>query len=354
MRRFAFLFPLLLLAPAIVRAAPDVSFADLPAGRAAIVDDPAYFDHLQPMEMEAKTGQPLPAAPLADQRAECRRRYQAAVRQFTEEEKAVIRVLVTHIDPSIRKDYPQFAETPWNFLKVSSNLEAGFPHTRGKHIVLAEGVCRRLLGGGPFPGPAGSVPERVFLGKMELLLHEQMHVFQRAHAELFDSLYINQWGFIRAKAITACPWIVEHQLLNPDAVDCPWVFPILRPDGTQYIWPKCSFSDGPGPKRMQTDFSMLAYHVTREGDSFRVQQSPDGRPKYSELLSVRAYREVFPQSTNIYHPHEAAADLFARLVVFDSYTSAPMDAAGRAEKEKSLGPLRDWFRKNLGGAIRTD
>ena len=79
-----------------------------------------------------------------------------------------------------------------------------------------------------------------------------------------------------------------------------------------------------------------------------MQQSPDGRPKYSELLSVRAYREVFPQSTNIYHPHEASADLFAKLVVFDSYMSARMDAAERAEKEKSFGPLRDWFRKTFG------
>ena len=81
---------------------------------------------------------------------------------------------------------------------------------------------------------------RVPLDKMELLLHEQMHVFQRAHAEMFDSLYMGQWGFIRAKTIATCPWIVEHQLLNPDAVDCPWVFPILHPDGTKYIWPLCS------------------------------------------------------------------------------------------------------------------
>ena len=67
-----------------------------------------------------------------------------------------------------------------------------------------------------------------------------------------------------------------------------------------------------------------------------------------DLLSVRAYCEVFPLSTNIYHPHEAAADLFAKLVLFDSYTSARMDAAQRAVKEKSFAPLRDWFRRDLG------
>ncbi len=344
MRNIAFLlfFFLLLLVPSFLRAAPDVSFADAAAGRAAIVDDPAYFDSLQPMEMEAKTGQRLTAATLAEQRAQCRRRYQAAVGEFTVEEKAAIRSLVALVDPAVRTNYPRYADTPWNFLKVSSRLEAGFPHTRGKHIVLAASVCRWML------ADRTRWNERVPLDKMELLLHEQMHVFQRAHAEVFDSLYIGQWGFIRAKSIATCPWMVEHQLLNPDAVDCPWVFPILRPDGTKYIWPLCSFGPGPGAKRMESDFSMLAFYVTRAGDGFRVQQSADGRPNYSELMSVRAYREVFPQSTNIYHPHEASADLFAKLVLFDSYSSARMDDAERAEKERSFGPLRAWFRKNLG------
>ena len=324
-------------------AAPDVSFADQAAGRAAIVDDPAYFDRLQPMEMQAKTGEPLPAGTLAQQRAECRRRYQAAVGEFSGQEKAAIRSVVELIDPAVRRDYPLYADTPWNFLKVADNIEGSFSHTRGKHIILAESVCRRLFGSQALAGG-----RRVPLDKMELLLHEQMHVFQRAHAEMFDSLYTGQWGFIKAKTIATCPWIVEHQLLNPDAVDCPWVFPIRRPEGTQYLWPLCSLSDGPGPKQMQTAFSRLAIYVTPAGDGYRVEQSPDGRPEYSELMSVRAYREVFPQSTNIYHPHEAAADLFAKLVLFDSYTSARLDPAERAQKEKSFGPLRDWFRKNLG------
>src|SRR5208282_5837505 len=81
---------LLLLAPSLLRAAPDVSFADMAAARAAIVDDPAYFDRMQPMEMEAKTGQPLTAATLDEKRAECRRRYQAAAGEFTDEEKTAI------------------------------------------------------------------------------------------------------------------------------------------------------------------------------------------------------------------------------------------------------------------------
>ena len=343
MRRVSCLLVLLAVqCPALLRAA-DVSFADIITGRAAIVDDPAYFDRLQPMEMETKTGRPLEATTLAGQRAECRRRYQLAVQEFSGDEQTAIRAATAAIDRAVRKDYPRYADTPWSFLKVAGHIEGGFPHTRGKHIVLAESVCRWIV--------SESHTSRVApVNVMELLLHEQMHVFQRANSDLFDSLYTGQWGLIRAKSIKTCPWIVEHQMVNPDAIDCPWVFPIRRPEGTRYIWPLCSLSDGPGPKQMAADFSMFAFYLVPDGDGYRVEQSGDGRPVYSELLSVRAYREVFGPSKNIYHPHEAAADLFAKLVIYDAYRSKWMSASQRAAREKTFAPLREWFRRNLAKA----
>ena len=330
----------LLLASTIVQAAPEVSFADLPEGRTAIVDDPAYFDHLQPMEIEAKTGRPLMEASPAAQRAECRRRYQAAVREFTADEKCHIESVVELIDPAIRNDYPALADTPWNFVKVASNIEAGFPHTRGKYIILAESVCRWLRGPGRWTG--GACPWT----RWNCSCTSRCTFFSGPTGR-FSIRFTGPMGLYPGETIVTCPWIVEHQLLNPDAVDCPWVFPLLHGDGRQYIWPLFSFNGGPGPKRMQSDASMLAVYVTPSGDGFRVQQSADGRPKYSELLSVRDYREVFLQSTNIYHPHEASADLFAKLVVFDRYSSVRMNAAQQATMEKSFGPLREWFKKNL-------
>jgi hypothetical protein len=343
LRIFLSLSLALVVPAAPLRAAPDVSFAGLTAGRKAIVDDPAYFDHLQQMEMAAKTDQPLQSGTLAEQRAECRRRYEAAVDKFTADEQDALRAAADEVDRAVRKDYPRYADVPWNFLKIASNFEAGFPHTRGKHIILPAHVCRWIV------DRAKAARGRP-LNNMELLLHEQMHVFQRANAELFDSLYTGQWGFIRAKSIKSCPWVEEHQLLNPDAVDCPWVFPVRRGGETRYIWPLCSFSDGPGPKRMRNDFKMLAFQVVPDGDGYRVEQSPGGRPKYSDLLSVREYTRVFGPSTNIYHPNEASADLFAKLVLYDTYRSKWLSAPLRAAEEKTFGPLREWFRKNLGKA----
>jgi hypothetical protein len=326
-----------------LRAAHDVFFADLATGCAAIVDDPAYFDHLQPMEMETKTGRAIEAGTIAEKRAECRRRYQAAVKEFTADEQTALRDAAAHVDELVRKDYPRFADTPWNFLKVASNLEGGMPHTRGKHIIFAEHICRGIA------AQSRTGRERS-IGTTELLLHEQMHVVQRANPELFDSLYTKQWGFIRAKSIKTCPWIVEHQLVNPDAVDCSWVFPIHRSDETHYIWPLCSLSDGPGPKRMRTDFSMLAFYVVPDGEGYRAECSDGGRPKYSDLLSVRDYCRVLSPSTNIYHPHEASADLFAKLVLFDANGSRKSSPAQRAAEEKTFAPLREWFKKNFAQA----
>ena len=168
--------------------------------------------------------------------------------------------------------------------------------------------------------------------------------------ELFDSLYMGQWGLIRAKSIKTCPWIVEHQLVNPDAIDCSWVFPINRGDKTRYIWPLCSLSDGPGPKQMRADFSTLAFYVVPDGDGYRVECGDGGRPKYSDLLSVRDYCRVFSPSTNIYHPHEAAADLFAKLVLFDAHGSRRSSPARQAAEEKTFAPLREWFKKNFAKA----
>jgi hypothetical protein len=345
-RDISLIFILLVTFPSLLRAAPEVSFADLAAGRAAIVDDTAYFDRLQPMEMETKTGQPLEAGTLAEKQADCRRRYQSAVREFTADEQAALRKVAADIDRAVRKDYPGYADTPWNFLKVANYLEGGFPHTRGKYIILDESVCRAIA------AADRAVPGRARNG-FELLLHEQTHVLQRASPELFESLYTKQWGFIHAKSIKTCPWIVEHQLVNPDAVDCPWVFPIHRGDQTRYIWPLCSLSDGPGPKQMQTDFSMLAFYVVPDGEGYRVERGDDGRPKYSDLLSVRDFCRVLSPSTNIYHPHEAAADLFAKLVLFDEYGPRRSRLAGtaqRAAEEKTFAPLREWFRKNFAQA----
>ncbi len=321
-----------------------ITFLDIKAGKAAIVDDSLdpYFCQLQPMEMSAKTGSAISGQTLDEQRQQCRRRYQAGVREFSDEEKEALRWCVKKLYPALKQQYPLFAEMPWSFLKVSGNIEGGLPHTRDKHIVFSERTCQR------FATLHQSAPERAALSFGSLLVHEQMHVFQRIHPGLFAPLYTDIWGFVKAKGIESCPWLEKHHLANPDGLDCCWVFPFQQGDNTIYIWPLLVFAEGEHLKQMGRDFRMIAVELVKSDGHFRPKLADDDRPVFRNLFEVPEYREVFPSTGNIYHPNEACASMFARIVMADSFTPKDNTAQARTEKiNRELAHLRKWFAENL-------
>ena len=327
-------------APAI-----SITFLDIEAGKAAIADDSldSYFGQLQPMEMSAKTGSPMTGQTLEEQRAQCRIRYQAQVRQFTEDEKDVFRGCIERLHPVLREKFPRFAETPWSFLKVSNKIEGGLAHTQSGHIILSEGVCRR------FASRYKTAPERAVMSPAALLIHEQMHVFQRANPEMFDTLYTETWGFIKAEEIAGCPWLEKHHLVNPDGPDCCWVFPIGRDTDASYILPLVVFAEGEGLKRMPRDFRMVAVELLASDGRFTPRLDDDGKPVYQNLLEVPEYRKMFPSTGNIYHPNEACASLFTTLAMADFRNRQSDTSPGRRVRNDRLGePLREWFAENLG------
>ena len=324
--------------------AVSITFLDVEAAKAAIIDDSLdpYFDQLQAMEMSAKTGSAISGQTLEEQREQCRRRYQAGVRGFSHEEKEVIRRCVKGLLSALKQEYPLFAEMPWSFLKLSDNIEGGLSYTRDKHIILSEETCKRLT------ILHQSAPERAALSVGGMLVHEQMHVFQRTHPGLFDPLYTEIWGFVKAKEIESCPWLEKHHLANPDGTDCCWVFPIQQGENTIYIQPLVVFAEGEGLKRMPNDFRMIAVELVKSDGRFRPRVLKDGKPIFHNLLEVWEYCKVFPLTRNIYHPNEACASLFAHIVIFDFFTPKDKLAEARRDKiKRELAPLRKWFIENL-------
>lgn len=329
--------------------ASQVTFLSKTQAAAAIVDDALepYFGQLQPMEMSAKTGAFIEGATISEQRALCRKRYQAGVLGFTKAEEAAIRFYLDKVEPVLSKEYPRIGATPWSFIKVSQTIEGGLPHTRGRYIVLSESICKQLVMMQELP------PDHMaHLGIVELLVHEQMHVVQRLNPGCCDPLYRDLWGFQKADSITGCKWLVEHQLVNPDAVDCRWVLPVKKGAVTKYLWPLVVFSEGARLKKMPADFAMLAILVAKKDKGFAVETDGDGKPIFSDLEDTPEFSELFPLSQNTYHPHEASADMFAKMLIFDSFI--PQDAIppdARSEVDKELAPLREWFKKNAGKPV---
>lgn len=325
-------------------AKPSVAFLDKAAAAEAVVDDAAepYFSKLRPPEMSVKTGAPITGDTLDAQRAETRRRYAAETLDFSDDEKAALTRLVERLHPILEKDYPRLAKTPWSFLKLSQKIEGGLPHTRGAHIVLSPPVLGGLVQGtAPAAGDAGVAR---FAG---LLLHEQLHVFQRANPVLFAKLYTDVWGFRRAAKIDPGERLAERILLNPDAVELPWVLPVKADGTTRFIWPALVFAKDAGDNDRLSfrDLKLLAVELAEDdAGALKGVTGDGGEPVTHELLSVEPFTALFKPSTYIYHPNEAAADLFSRIVIAE--TLAPEPALFEDHRE-SVEPVRQWFRKNL-------
>jgi hypothetical protein len=320
-------------------------FPDLATARAEFVDDhlEPYFSTLQPLEMAAKTGAAMTPGTVEQQRDECRRRYQAAVLAYTPEEQGTLTWYSTRMRDLVAKDYPLVAQAPWRYLKVAGSIEGGLPHTRGECVVFAPEFVDQLA-----QARTGMAEAEALQALGDTVLHEHMHVVQRLHPKVFAGLYTGLWHLRRAPRIADCPWLVEHHLANPDGVDCPWVFPIATDGATRWIWPLVVFGEVQGIGRMPDDFIMAAVSVTEAPDGFTVVRAADGRPEYADLMTVREYAGLYAGSSNIYHPNESAADLFAKVVLFDAFADRTRIPAARLTAiEQRLGPLRAWFKANL-------
>jgi hypothetical protein len=333
-------------AAAAKRAMPTVRFLEGEAARDALLDDSAdgYFSRLTELEMAAKTGSPVAGESRNERVEETRRRYAEGVRAFTEREQAALRGLVERIDPILRERYPRLAALPWSFIKVAASIESGFPHTRGAHIVLSEPMLMALAAGQgkeAVEAPGGQMAAM-------LLLHEQLHVLQRKEPQLFEDLYTRVWKFRRAPQIEGAEKLKARMVVNPDGPDAVWILPVG--DG-EWVWPLIVFPEGmkeerAGLRHMQ---SIAVAIGAREGGGFRLKTDETGAPAIRPLEQSKEYMKAFYPSEYVYHPNEASADLFARLVLHDSFgADAEVPDERRERVEAGLKPIRGWFAKSLG------
>ena len=322
---------------------PSVTFLEGEAGRKAIVDESVepYFSLLQPIEMAAKTKASLEGADLAAQRADCRRLYQEAVIAVTDEEKKAVTALVTRVHGAWASQYPLLAKTAWSFIPLADTIEGGLPHTRGSSIVLQQAVLHMMV-------RAAKKPEDPITPEMlGLLAHEQSHVVQRLHPEMFARLYTGAWGYVRAKDVASHPWLDRQHLGNPDGIDVGWVFPLKEDGATTYIQPLVVFSEGPEPRSMPQDFQAIGVTMEKKGDAFRPKEDGE-RPLFRDLGTLPAYQDLWGGVGETFHPNEIFACLFAGMVVKDHFKGPglerPSEAAG-----KDFARLRSWCRENFSG-----
>lgn len=312
MRRFlaALFVALPVLCQPATAPALRVQFLSAEEGRKAITEgaEATYFERLQIAEIRAKTGLALENMDLAQARSAARRRYAVEIQEFSADEKAALEAVLARVQPRLEEKLPLMARTPFSFIKVGTGVEAGLPHTRGAHILLSPLVLEpmvRLHRRRAFAALDSFAPG--------LLVHEQAHVLERAHPELFLSLFTEVFGFRRLETAPDHPWLRERRVVNPDGPDLGWAFPIREGARTRWIMPDLILASLDRP-RMPQDFRMVAVTLEEKGGAFQIALDAQGSPMTADLASVAPYAAAFPNPGEFYHPHEIAADLLAARV----------------------------------------
>lgn len=329
-----------------------VSFLSAEEAADAILDDrlEPFFNRLQTLEMSGGTGRQIVGDTLTVQRTVYRKRYRAAVRDFSEEEKVAVCWVVEGVRPLLEEQFPLFAQMPWSFLKTDGSVVGGMPHTRDRHIIFSQGVVSSIVRAHKRDRRQGLTP-----AFSSLFVHEQMHVFQRTHPGFFDSLYKDVWGFVHARAVESNAYLDKYQMLNPDGTDLRWIFRSERDGEALWLLPLLMLREGAELNISFGQMRMVVVEMEESGWSrFRPKTNAEGMPLMAELLKTPEYTERFEPSKYIYHPHEACADLFTR-VFMSSVRGRPQEvfASMVASREKDgaldprLEPLRKWFSEHF-------
>ena len=210
--------------------------------------------------------------------------YMENILEINSNEKIILNNTIRNIlDNLEEKNKKQFMfKDPWQFVKFTNRIENGFPHTHDKLILLPE----RMV-------------ETANQHKV-ILVHEQVHVFQRFNPTLFHMLYTNHWNFEK-KNIENLETVESLSRTNPDGVDNNWVFTYKNVN----IILIALYDSG----------ASSISHATKYGiyldENFRVKQ-----PIHKERLEkIPEFIEFFGEiGSNSYHPNEIAAEIISKDV----------------------------------------
>lgn len=200
----------------------------------------------------------------------------------------------------------------WNFILANDDLESGMPHTIHTAIVLPRRLVRTIL----FETSEPEAKRTAY----ETLLHERIHVMQKANPTMFSRLY-NQWGWSPIDKGSPLDRAIDrwesHEnyptRYNPDTPNR-WKYVKTLPNGTTVIWiPYVKLGTG----GMRDARYMLAkLRVEKDDDTF-----PISKVQWRTLDSVGWYTHFFGHASHTYHPDESSAVLIAEIMVRDAENS---------------------------------
>jgi hypothetical protein len=221
--------------------------------------------------------------------------YKLLINNFTNKEKNIIKHNFDLLFEIMKGKSPKLIPTlPIKLIKFNGKTDWNYPYTINHSIILTTQFINQLLDN-----------EKEKKKKLVTLCHELIHLLQRNdniyphHASIFDSMYVNIFGFIKNNKS-----IIDRSGLNivtnPDGYNYRW---IVRMDGNKLFMPIVT-SD--------TDHKLSGILCEiKEFDNNLILTNNWKKINDTEQYKSRFYGTV----DQLYHPHEISCDLIAQYIV---------------------------------------
>lgn len=151
----------------------------------AIVAQSSYFQNMTHMDLKVRKVESMQT--YAEN-------YVRSWESFDLQQKQDVTDMIQEISQHIQ-GY-RISRIPWKLVKINSSFESGYPHTLADVIVLSDSF---------FTLPKDR--------QRSILLHEQVHVYQRKYPDFIKKLY-DAWGFQQVSKIPY--WAYRNVRNNPD------------------------------------------------------------------------------------------------------------------------------------------
>jgi hypothetical protein len=126
------------------------------------------------------------------------------------------------------------------------------------------------------------------------------------------NLYTQSLGFRHVVFAPAPQWLIERNVVNPDAPDADWVFPAGDASARHWILPDVLLLKLDHP-RMPDDFHVVALDVREQAGAWDF--ADRSMPASLQELSAQAdFVRAFPVQDEVFHPNEISAGLLAAII----------------------------------------
>lgn len=218
--------------------------------------------------------------------------YKNAIRQFGTSDKQTISRYVDYVRPLIEKHAPGLLPQKLCFLKLKKGTEWNFPFTLNNCIVLTSQAIKRaksLLTTNP----------KEF---MVILVHEMIHLHQKAHPTQYNLLYKRNYS-MQQHPVKLSQSILQWVITNPDGFRPEW---IIQYKSDRWFLPLL-ITDEHGEMRE------VLVSLKRELNGDYIDDGSEPVP----ISAYAPYSALYGIDKQLYHPHEITARLLSEYIIQD-------------------------------------